>query len=697
MKKYLIICLTIFLVVFGYYYLSYFTSFSLNNYKDAESIVRVDGKKILLNNEEFKIKAINIGSSLPGHETHSYPISYDTYIRWFKLISDMGINTVRVFTIQNPSFYEALRDYNKKSSLKLYLIQGIGVGDYEKNSSVDYFDSSLFDSLLEDCYVTVDVIHGKRIILYNERYASGSFLYDVSEYTLGYIIGTEWNDLTVSYTDHLNNDNSYSGKYISTTSSATPFERILAEVGDSLLSYETKVYKEQRLISFGTTPLTDPFDYENSITDYFDKIVKIDLNHLKISNKVKSGMFASFQVYSDYPDLLSYSLKSYDDTYYEYLKKINEYYSYPVIVSEFGYSTARVDTTVSLNNNYGTGVYDEVSQGENIVKAIKTMDKAGISGFILYEWCDEWDKNVWNSMHAVNTNNSMYWHNVETQNQNYGILEFESKNKNTIILDGERNDWNENDLITENNGTKLYSKYDESYVYFMIEKDNLDIDKDTFYIPIDTTGNSGSKTYRNAKLGFNRFSDFIIEINGKDSSRVVVQEYYNVLRAIYGKEVYDINQYEKKNVPLKNDDKFMDILKIQSFQTLSKEEDDYEVLYDANTIQTGKLVYGNGDKEASNYNSLSDFYFSSVIEIRIPWEMLNFYDPSDMMIHDDYYKNYGVEDIHIDKMYMGVGTYNEYITLREMPLEGWHHKVDYQERLKKSYYIIQKYLKENGK
>ena len=77
--------------------------------------------------------------------------------------------------------------------------------------------------------------------------------------------------------------------------------------------------------------------------------------------------------------------------------------------------------------------------------------------------------------------------------------------------------------------------------------------------------------------------------------------------------------------------------------------------------------------------------------------MLNFYDPSDMMIHDDYYKNYGVEDIHIDKMYMGVGTYNEYITLREMPLEGWHHKVDYQERLKKSYYIIQKYLKENGK
>ena len=42
------------------------------------------------------------------------------------------------------------------------------------------------------------------------------------------------------------------------------------------------------------------------------------------------------------------------------------------------------------------------------------------------------------------------------------------------------------------------------------------------------------------------------------------------------------------------------------------------------------------------------------VEIRIPWQLLNFSNPSEMMIHDDYYEHYGVENLHIDEMYVGV-------------------------------------------
>ena len=92
---------------------------------------------------------------------------------------------------------------------------------------------------------------------------------------------------------------------------------------------------------------------------------------------------------------------------------------------------------------------------------------------------------------------------------------------------------------------------------------------------------------------------------------------------------------------------------------------------------------------------MADFIFAGDdIEIRLPWQLLNFANPSEMKIHDDYYLHYGVEYIEIDEMYIGVsdGTNAlERIPLEPFPLEGWGKKVTYHERLKESYYALQTY------
>ena len=115
-------------------------------------------------------------------------------------------------------------------------------------------------------------------------------------------------------------------------------------------------------------------------------------------------------------------------------------------------------------------------------------------------------------------------------------------------------------------------------------------------------------------------------------------------------------------------------------------------------FETGILTYGNANPKAKDYNSLADFIVNGdYVEIKLPWQLLNFADPSRMTIHDDYYDdNYGIEYISIDQMYIGLsdGTNGRRFPLYAQKLEGWENEVTYHERLKSSYYILQSVWRE---
>ena len=80
------------------------------------------------------------------------------------------------------------------------------------------------------------------------------------------------------------------------------------------------------------------------------------------------------------------------------------------------------------------------------------------------------------------------------------------------------------------------------------------------------------------------------------------------------------------------------------------------------------------------------------IEIRLPWDLLNFSNPSQMQIHDDYYENYGIENLSVRGIYAGIGTENgkdSRISMEWKELKGWGKNPAYHERLKQSYYMMQ--------
>ena len=88
-----------------------------------------------------------------------------------------------------------------------------------------------------------------------------------------------------------------------------------------------------------------------------------------------------------------------------------------------------------------------------------------------------------------------------------------------------------------------------------------------------------------------------------------------------------------------------------------------------------------------------DFIFAGdYVELKLPWQRLNFADPSRRTIHDDYYNdNYGVAYITIDTLYLGLADDTEEgrIALHPDARKGWGHKVTYHERLKAAYYAMQ--------
>ncbi|MBQ8892087.1 MAG: hypothetical protein IJ068_04465 [Bacilli bacterium] len=699
MKRFLLIGTTIIIIIFCYVFFHYelgiFINF--NPQKEVTTFVKTQEKEIYLKKdkkyEKFVIKGVDLGAGIPGEFATDYAIDKNTYKRWFKYIQEMGANTIRIYTILGDNFYNAFYEYNKDNDNPLYLIHGLWINDYVQNSRLDAYDSKFLGEFLNDSKKIVDIIHGKRLISLGTNHGTGFYYHDISDWVLGYILGVEWEDATVVYTNHMQEDKtSYQGKYIKSTSDATPFEVMLTEVGDKIIEYESTRYKEQRLVAFSNWPTTDPFDYSENITNYFKKMAKVDVEHIKATDKFLSGQFVSYHIYPYYPDYLNYE-KEYNDykdqngvknTYQAYLKKINDYHTMPVVISEFGVPSSRGMAQKDQNTMRNQGGMSEDEQGEAIVKCYQDMLSVGIENAIIFTWQDEWFKRTWNTMQNVNLQRTPYWSDYQTNEQYFGLLSFDSGNNTSISYnDGNVSEWKNSDVISKTDNASLSVKYDEKYVYFYINKNNYQGEK--IYIAIDTTPKSGAYSSDSYNIKFNRPTDFLIVIDGKSNSHILVQERYNTLFALYGYEINEVNSY--LNPPASDSSKFQKInLMLQTATPLlTNNKSEHAEVY-----ETGKLKYGNGNPESDEFISNSDFYINGdFIEIRLPWELLNFSDPSLMTIHDDYYENFGVENINIDKMYVGIGVDGDTIEMNPLKLNKWYNTVTYHERLKKSYYIVQ--------
>ena len=684
--------------------------------------------------EPFVIKGVDLGVGIPGHWATDYAIDEETYLRWFKMIKEMGANTIRVYTILHDDFYNAFYEYNKDNDDPLYLLHGLWVNDYVMNSHHDAYDPEFLGELLKDSHDLVDVLHGNKKLSPGDDKGSGFYTKDVSEWVLGYIPGVEWEVSNVVYTDQMNEDKSqYQGKYFFTEKDASPYEAMLAQLGDHIVSYEVKRYGQQRLIAFSNWPATDPFVYPATVSLYRFKMACVDVEHIKTTNEFLSGQFASYHVYSYFPDylegiretenvpseeldqrlghLLRVTLEQrlerlerpeavemlgeidYTDpsgkvnTYYSYLKLLADYHTMPVVISEFGITTGRGMAQRDANTGRNQGHLSEQEQGDALVSCWQDIMAAGCAGGCVFSWQDEWFKRTWNTFPLVDLQMNPYWSDVQTNEQYFGLLAFDpGEEKSICYVDGECSEWTESDMVVNDGGYSLSVKYDECYMYFLVrytDKDNAPI-----YIPIDTTPKTGSSYCENYNLNFDCAADFLLVLNGNDDSRLLVQERYDSLRATYSQEYFKKDAYT--DPPAKDSPVFQKVNLPLTLKAILPEVDPN--VPTGEYYESGLLTYGNANPLSEEFNSIADFYEGEdCVEIRLPWQLLNFGDPTMMRIHDDYYECYGVEFIAIDSINVGVGDGKKTFEMESLKMEGLGRDPAYHERLKDSYYILQDY------
>ena len=116
--------------------------------------------------------------------------------------------------------------------------------------------------------------------------------------------------------------------------------------------------------------------------------------------------------------------------------------------------------------NLSQGGNNETEQGIALLEMYEDIQKAGCAGGLVFTWQDEWFKRSWNEKNLSDPDGRASWSNAQSIEQFYGLLAFEpGDGKAENYPDGKISEWSKEDVVLENNDTKLSMKSDEKYVY----------------------------------------------------------------------------------------------------------------------------------------------------------------------------------------------------------------------------------------
>ncbi|MCL2378027.1 MAG: hypothetical protein FWC77_02770 [Defluviitaleaceae bacterium] len=685
MLKYLISVFIVMILAvvafYAYFYMGFFIDFRPS--ATVQVAYRAEDNGIYKgdSNTPLLLRGVEVNPFVPGQSYWELGATKQDYLRWFKYIEDMGATVVYAANIMHSDFYSALHKFNTTKRGQLMLLQGVG----------SIYEEDLAYALRR----VIDIIHGNRIDLLN-RNGIQTFMRDISPWVVGYVVGADWNPDTIAYVN--NNDNmpeSFQGRYFYTTEEANRFETMMAQVMDGAAAYESRRFKTQRPISFISSPITDFLEYEDFFAVQLRKYVQTDHNYIIPTEDMQAGVFAAYRLFhftedfislisQNQSDILAHLLEDLDTgcNFNGYLDLLARHHTMPVVAVGFGVSSSRVPIRI------GQPPYTEKEQGEGLAAISAQLEQRSWAGNIISTWQDNWERRTWNTAFAADPWRNQYWSNLQSQSEGYGLMSFDPGEKvRPVLIDGIAEEWDESHLVHTYNGISIYAKQSVEGLYLLVRGHGVNPDS-PLYLPIKVSPKSGTSKYEH--LEFAKPSNFMLKLNGISGTRLMVTMRNNPTFMRFHEEMTGENPFAF--VPERWESEFVPILVALN----------NNVIYNRGTLrslaerrmpsgETGLLTHGINNPNHSGFNSLADFCFGeNLVEIRLPWMLLNFYDPSTKRVHDDYYDNFGVTGLTISDIYIGVARNGSgRVEMSPIRLKGWKGNLKFHERLKHSYYIMQ--------
>ncbi|MBU9713993.1 hypothetical protein [Evansella tamaricis] len=679
--------------------------------------------------KDLPIKGINLGIAKPGTWPGEAAISEEEYYRWFQMIGEMNANAIRVYTLHPPGFYRALERYNSLHEEPLLLFHGMWIGEEGLEETLDAFDPENVEPFKEEIKHVIDAVHGNTHLPENPGHASGNYTADVSPYVIGWILGIEWYPEMVLQTNEIYNEiGDYDGKHVYTTG-AEAFEYWLAEMFDYTMEYELETYQWSRPLSFTNWVTTDLLEHPSE-PSLEEDLVGVDPNVIYLKDHLKTGQFASYHVYPYYPDFLNYDPeylafidhRGENNSYAGYLNDLHEAHRIPVLIAEFGVPSSR---GLTHKNPFGwnQGLLSEQEQGDINARLFEDIMEEGMLGGLVFAWHDEWFKRTWNTMELDSPYRRPYWSDAQTNEQNFGLLSFDSLK---IPLKGDKDDWINSTTLYETDSEtgqqsirKLDMDFDERYLYIRLDLTNPlaenPFDTLNAFLFFDTIPGQGNSTFEiegNEWIVEGGGIDFVLQLNGYDSSRLMVDSYYDLFYYQYGHELQMIPEVDYASE--RNNGVFHPIELVISKEMYIPTTDQ---VIPFESYETGLLRHGVADPALPDFNSLTDFHVNEkegMIEIRLPWGLLNVRDPSEKEVAGDIWSDGFEASVFIDDIGVGALLINPKeegdMLLDSLPLQNngiipsaemkrfswdkWGEVPQYIERLKPSYVILQELFRD---
>lgn len=614
------------------------------------------------------IKAVNLGAALPGKFPSEFPPNDSTYERWIKLVAEMGANTIRVYTIHPPHFYAALRSWNlAHPAHPLWLIHGVWTELPPGKKEEKYDDPRWLGQFQGEMRRVVSLLHGDVTIQPSPGHASGSYRADVAQWTLGYIVGREWEPYSVvAYNANRPDRTSYAGTYVALPN-GNPLEAWLAEQCDFLVSFEMQRYNAQRPVAYTNWPTLDPLTHPTETTkarelallrargekfvelpkEYDNDTVGLDAMKMHPTSAFTAGVFASYHAYPYYPDFLLVDpgylkARSPDgpSNYFGYLRELVAHHAdMPVVISEYGVPSSR-GIGHFQPQGWNHGGHSETEQAVIDARLTRDIYAAGAAGAGLFALIDEWFKKSWIvTDFEYPPDRKRLWLNPLDAEEGYGVIAMRAGSKaSKITIDGDTTDWRSRPVLYAAAGThssiapplqlkSLRVAQDEAYLYLRLDVGRIDWSQAHYQIGIDTyqptlgdtrLPHTGSRS----PVGL----EFVLDLGGADDSQLLVDHPYHPYKGVLipGSRPAAIQYvYNPSSRTVANDRGVWDSLVVVPNRRRVGRDGG---IFPAKSYNRNRLLFA---RETSN--SLADWYAdktTGVIEVRLPWGMLQLVDPS---------------------------------------------------------------------